>query len=50
MYNILHMEVFFLNYNSYKNARDASWYFLIKNEISELPVNISPILNSLNVT
>ena len=39
-----------MNYNSYKNARDASWYFLIKNEISELPVNISPILNSLNIT
>lgn len=44
------MEVFFLNYNSYKSARDASWHFLIENTISELPVNISPILKSLNIT
>lgn len=38
-----------MKYNSYKNARDASWYFLIENAISELPVNITPILKSLNI-
>lgn len=39
-----------MNYNSYKNARDISWNFLIKHEVSLLPVNIFPILNSLNIT
>jgi hypothetical protein len=42
--------VIFLNYFSYKNARDASWAFLIEFGIFELPVNIKPILNSMNIT
>jgi len=49
MYIII-IEVIFLNYFSYKNARDASWFFLIDNSVSELPVSIPPILKSLNIT
>lgn len=39
-----------MDYNSYKNARDASWQLLLDSKISELPVNISPILRLLNIT
>ena len=45
----IYMEVFILNYKSYTNARDASWHFLINNSISALPVNITPILKSMNI-
>lgn len=38
-----------MNYKSYTNARDASWHFLINNSISTLPVNINPILKSMNI-
>lgn len=35
-----------MKFQSYRDARDASWHFLINNSISELPVNIAPILKS----
>lgn len=38
-----------MNYQSYKNARDESLSFLIKNNIIELPVDFSPILKSMNI-
>lgn len=39
-----------MKFQSYRDTRDASWHFLINNSISELPVNIAPILKSLNIT
>lgn len=38
-----------MNYQSYKTARDESLSFLIKHQIIELPVNLTPILNSMNI-
>lgn len=38
-----------MNYQSYKNARDASWSLLIDVSISSLPVDIKPILKYLNI-
>ena len=32
-----------MNYQSYKNARDASWSLLIDVSISSLPVDIKPV-------
>ncbi len=43
------MEMIFLNYKSYKTARDASWSLIIENSISELPINIAPILKFLDI-
>lgn len=48
MYRI-YIEVIFLNYESYKTARDKSLFFLIEHNITELPVNLNPILNSMNI-
>ena len=32
-----------MNYNDYKNSRDAVWRFLIEDGISELPISVSQI-------
>lgn len=34
-----------MNYNDYKNSRDAVWKFLIESGIRELPVAVVPICN-----
>ena len=36
-------------YNIYKSARDASWRFLIDYNITQLPVNLKPITDKLNI-
>lgn len=38
-----------MNYQSYITARDESLSFLIKHQIIELPINLTPILNSMNI-
>ncbi|MDE5945919.1 MAG: ImmA/IrrE family metallo-endopeptidase [Oscillospiraceae bacterium] len=38
-----------LNYGVYKDARNASWNFLLDYHISNLPVNLSPILSELRI-
>ena len=36
------------NYDIYKHARDMAWKFLIENNVSKLPVNLSEICKSNN--
>lgn len=36
-------------YKRYKNARNASWKFLIDYNITQLPVNLKPITDSLDI-
>lgn len=39
-----------MNYQDYKDARDASWRILIDCEVTELPVKISGVCRSLGVS
>ena len=37
-------------YQSYKNARDAAWQFLIDNRVTELPLKFSDICRSMGIS
>lgn len=39
-----------MNYQDYKDARDASWRILIDCEVTELPVRISGVCRALGVS
>ncbi|MDE5558671.1 MAG: ImmA/IrrE family metallo-endopeptidase [Ruminococcus sp.] len=39
-----------MKYDIYKNARDASWKFLIKYGVSSFPVNLKPIVSEMGIT
>lgn len=39
-----------MNYEIYKNVRDASWRFLIRHNICSLPVDLKPILFEMGIT
>ena len=39
-----------MNYQDYKNARDASWRILIDCKVTELPVRISGVCRALGVS
>ena len=36
-------------YGIYKNARNASWQFLIDYSVNQLPVNLNPIIKNLGI-
>lgn len=38
-----------MNYNVYKNTRDASWDFLIRNKIYELPLDLKSIVSEMGI-
>lgn len=38
-----------MEYEIYKNARDASWRFLIQYNICRLPIDLKPILANMNI-
>ena len=39
-----------MNYQDYKDARDASWHILIDCKVTELPVRISGVCRALGVS
>lgn len=39
-----------MNYEIYKNARDAGWQFLIRHNVHDLPVDLKPILLNMGIT
>ena len=39
-----------MNYKIYKNARDASWRFLISHNVRSIPVDLNPILFDMGIT
>ncbi len=39
-----------MHYEIYKNARDASWKFLLWHNVLSLPVNLKPIISEMGIT
>lgn len=39
-----------MHYEIYKDARDASWKFLIQHQINSLPVDLKPIISAMGIT
>ena len=39
-----------MHYEIYKNARDASWRFLLQYQIDSLPVDLNPIISVIGAT
>ena len=39
-----------MHYEIYKNARDASWKFLIQHNVCSLPVDLKPIISAMGIT
>lgn len=38
-----------MHYEIYKNARDASWNFLIQHKVNSLPVDLKPITSAMGI-
>lgn len=38
-----------MNYQTYKNTRDASWYFLIEHKVDSLPLNLKKIVADMGI-
>lgn len=49
-YKLGYEVIFYMNYKDYQNARDAAWKILIDCGVKELPVKITDICHSLQVS